>query len=301
MTKAGVYYTHEPYEVAPQQVRVRTGNDGRPEYILHAATVQVFQSARQLMITVTGHPTGRNWPFARYFGVGKYASAFARASSVFDLFPKRLVQTEVVTVGPSGGPTVITPQRGLAVGIDLARRGDEVAKLLFAGFGNKIRSAKYDPDEVLQEVYKGLLIRNRGRGAWNPDRSSFGHYVHMVAGCVMSNYHRKQRRRAMESAGVGGWSEGAYGQVDVASGEAHLPASAYLGGDEALGLLAVGDVGEVLRSQKMTSDNILALRILSSVREGYTRGEIAERMKVPKASVSRALSIIRGAMRSGRV
>ena len=38
----------------------------------------------------------------------------------------------------------------------------------------------------------------------------------------------------------------------------------------------------------------------SAVWEGFTRAEIADRVTVPTASVSRALRIIRGAMRSCR-
>jgi hypothetical protein len=46
------------------------------------------------------------------------------------------------------------------VGIDLGARGHEVRKLLFAGFAGKMLSRGYDPEEVLQEIYAGLLVRN---------------------------------------------------------------------------------------------------------------------------------------------
>jgi hypothetical protein len=89
-----------------------------------------------------------------------------------------------------------------ALGIDLARRGHEVRKLVFAGFGAKIARSGYDPEEVLQEVYRGLLARNVGKCPFDVTKSSFGHYVHMVTECILMNYHRKEsRRKEIEQTG----------------------------------------------------------------------------------------------------
>lgn len=97
------------------------------------------------------------------------------------------------------------------VGIDLAVRGIEVRKLLYAGFGYRMSRGGYDPEEVLQEVYRGLLVRNRGKCPFDVRKSSFGHYVHMVIECVLSNYHRREsRRRASEQS----WEDLPAGQVD---------------------------------------------------------------------------------------
>lgn len=83
----------------------------------------------------------------------------------------------------------------VVLGIDLEARGHEVRKLLFAGFGRRIQREGYDPEDVLQEVYRGILARNNGRGAFDSRRSGFGHYVHMVCNSIWLNYRRKQRRR----------------------------------------------------------------------------------------------------------
>lgn len=98
-------------------------------------------------------------------------------------------------------------------GIDLAKRGHEVRKLLYAGFGFRMARAGYDPEEVLQEVYRGILVRNQGKCPFDGQKSSFGHYVHMVISCVLSNYHRKMsKHRSVE----GSWedlSEGVRGFI----------------------------------------------------------------------------------------
>lgn len=72
------------------------------------------------------------------------------------------------------------------------------------GFGSKIRASGYSFEDVLQEVYKGLLVRNRGKCPFDPAKSSFGHYVWMVAECVIRNHHRYAQRVSVESAGLRG-------------------------------------------------------------------------------------------------
>lgn len=107
------------------------------------------------------------------------------------------------------------------LGIDLEGRGHEVRKLMWAGFGHKILRAGYDPEDVLQEVFRGLIARNAGQCPWDVRKSSFGHYVHMVIGCVLINYHRKQQQvRGTEVLGMRG-ADGVYGDV---SGQAVDPA-----------------------------------------------------------------------------
>ena len=83
-------------------------------------------------------------------------------------------------------------RRGL--GIDLGKRFGEVRKLLLAGYGDRLARSGWDVEDVLQDVYLGLLTRNRGTCPWDPEKSSFGHYVHMVCGCIVSNYGRKVNR-----------------------------------------------------------------------------------------------------------
>lgn len=86
------------------------------------------------------------------------------------------------------------------LGIDLAARGHEVRKLFYAGFARGLVRDGYDPEDALQEVFKGLLTRNNGKCPFDARKSSFGHYVHIVTQCVLANYVRKERRkRSFES------------------------------------------------------------------------------------------------------
>ncbi len=201
------------------------------------------------------------------------ASAYLRAWSV----DPSLGFGELLDVITWSAPKAASPSPGL--GIDLSRRGVEVRRLLHAGFGLRMARAGYDPDDVLQEVYRGILVRNRGRCPFDVRRSSFGHYVHMVIGCVLSNYHRREsRHRTAESSwedmpegrresasdGVGdagardavGWSDANLGRADDTDAMAVSALS-----DLVWGALADGDVTE--------REARLALGVLPLVQAGH--------------------------------
>lgn len=175
------------------------------------------------------------------------------------------------------------------VGIDLAARSkrkgaqtiaDEVRRLLWAGFAGKMLSQGYDPQDVLQEVYRGLVVRNRGKCPWDRRKSTFGHYVHMVISCVLTNHHRKQVRRADRDA------------VSLES-DVQLGGSCPLWyGSEVGDNLALQDFGRYL-DRSVNGEAALGRRILPYVGAGYSRSEIAKELGTQPSNVSRALTWLR--------
>lgn len=97
---------------------------------------------------------------------------------------------------------LLTELRRRDLGIDLLRRGKEVRKLLMSGFGGTIQKSGWDVEDVLQDVYVGILTRNNGTCPWDAKKSSFGHYVYMICRCVVANYARKQARIRREQVGL---------------------------------------------------------------------------------------------------
>lgn len=223
-------------------VPVRVVTPGRPPGI--AGTFELltiggevsarYESARSLLTALTGNKH-HGLTFDRYFGLYDPTFYVPDGGSVLDLFvpsPAAVVESKKLTVAPSvavkarrtvqqDALTVAAPG---GLGIDLALRGHEVRKILFAGFGARIMRSGYDPEEVLQEIYRGILARNRGKCPFDVKKSSFGHYVHMVCECILNNYHRReQRRREVEQVGMPAPTsmrdegEGTTGQVDAAS------------------------------------------------------------------------------------
>ena len=257
------------------------------------------------MRALTRHLHGRDlhWTHDRYFRLGRYErwnptpitpslDLLAIADPTKPAATTRLYTCEEIVVA--------TPAPVL--GIDLAARGHEVAKLLFAGFGHKILASGYEFKDVLQEVYKGILTRNRGRCPFDARKSSFGHYVHMVSGCILMNYHRQQSRRTRhEQIGAPGYdANGNRTTVDVAQSEvAQLRAyeannqldswSAYLE------TLAAEELLEFIQGspKSESTDAALMVQVLPLVREGNTRAEIALHLDVSRATISRALAFLR--------
>jgi len=193
----------------------------------------------------------------------------------------RRVERDSIAVGPA-------PE----LGIDLSKRSREVARLMYKGFGAQIAKSGYDPDDILQEIYRGILSRNEGKCPYDPRKSSFSHYVYMVCHCVLMNIHRIEgRRRSREGLGAWGYYRGESIQTDVASNE-QLEGS--LSEDQ--------DTWETIqefrcwvRSQPMSRcrEGRLAVEILPLMFHGYTTKEIAEVKDLAPSLVSKAVRYLK--------
>ena len=83
------------------------------------------------------------------------------------------------------------------LGIDLNIYSEDIKRLFYSQFGTKISKLGFDPEDVLQEVYRGILIRNQG-SPFNPAKAKFSTYVVMVCRCVVSNYITKHQKTKKE-------------------------------------------------------------------------------------------------------
>lgn len=167
------------------------------------------------------------------------------------------------------------------LGIDLAGRGHEVRKLLFKGFRGLMFSRGYDPEDVLQEIYQGLLTRNAGTCPWDGRKSTFGFYVTMVCRCVLTNYHRKQSRRLDRQA------------VEL---DDSMDSVRVFDANDSSDLLAQESLEKWLANPDRggdTPDGLLAVEILPLVSAGYQRREIVEQTGKRETMVSRALAHLR--------
>ena len=272
-----------PVETNPVTKKRRSKVAWRYEVEDVDGTLWIYKTAKELLAALTGHPEGRHWTFDRYFGLGKYASREEDDEGLPTIFD---------ILSPTN-----TLVKEIRLGIDLENRGDEVAKLLFARFGHIIHGCGYDPDDVLQEVYKGLLIRNKGTCQFDPRKASFGHYVNMVAEGVFCNLMRKtNRRKEKEQVGAPGGGDDVYGgSVDASESMYAEKASITVAEKEGgpMGEGALEDLSRFLAKRIEDGDGELALKASPLVHAGYGRSEIAERLGVSKIAVSKALTCLR--------
>lgn len=178
---------------------------------------------------------------------------------------------------------------GPRLGIDLAVRGVEVRRLLYSKFSIRMARAGYDPEDVLQEVYRALLVRNEGKCPFDARKSSFGHYVMMVISCVLANYHRREsRHRLVEDS----WEDLPPGHGAELVGDC----GGGVTDTEAMALEAVGR--RVRRADGLSvEERELALRVLPLVHAGYAptvRG--AREAGWPEAEWRRAVMALRRAL-----
>lgn len=80
-------------------------------------------------------------------------------------------------------------------GINLNLKHEEVKKLFMKHCAHMCLEKNCDPQDVLQEVYKGILIRNRGTCPFDETKSAFSTYIVMVSKCVTINYINKMSKK----------------------------------------------------------------------------------------------------------
>lgn len=267
-----------------------------------------YPSARQTILAlVNGSPVvapearDPHLTFDRYFKIGRHASQQHRGSPSCDVMV--LFRSEI-SIAISNLPlphttlgghisVAATPKPG---GIDLAARGHEVKKLFFAGFGRRVAGLGYDPEEVLQEVYKGILVRNTGKCPFDPEKSSFGHYVHMVCSGRVANYHRKHsRRRRYEVFGIPAKGDNAT-IVDVA--EADLAITEPTQFDDVAMDAATQDLTTFIREcavAQFHSDPDFVVQCAVWLLDGMRRGEIAVKTGKTTGQIGRVLRVVRNA------
>jgi len=104
---------------------------------------------------------------------------------------------------PFGAPGPVSRPRG--PGIDLAdphQRGI-INRQFWGSFAQRLRARGLDPEDCLQEVYRGVLTRNRGARPYDPRASSLSTYSYIVIRSVFLNYldHNKRADRRLGVVG----------------------------------------------------------------------------------------------------
>jgi DNA-directed RNA polymerase specialized sigma24 family protein len=247
--------------------------------------VETYPNAHNLLLSLYG---GRfvGMSFDRYFHLGRYAYKTPERPRL-----QLMLRPALVVVSST------------SVGIDLNSQSKlrEIARLLQASCGKMIRGNGYEFDDILQEVCRGLLVRNQGAGAWDPVKSSFGTYVTMVCRCIFSNYHRhSQRLRSRETVGIRICT--AEGITDTDASEVAVSGETSMASDrdmyECMTDLAdhIDDRVDAYRQNaKLFQEVLVAKEALPLVFAGKRRGEIAKALALSSPTVGRALAYLRQA------
>lgn len=109
--------------------------------------------------------------------------------------PRIALETEETRTKKSSYVRVKNLDAKPVIGIDLEKRHLEVKKLFLKHCAKMCLDNKCDPEDVLQEVYKGILIRNNGTCPFDQTKSAFSTYIVMVSRCVTINYINKIKKK----------------------------------------------------------------------------------------------------------
>lgn len=270
VTMVTTLYTRDRHGNLPVRVldrgrrfKLLTGNGNHKE----------FDSMRALLRDLhEGRESG--YSYERYFKVGRFKQ------------------------GPVGEEEVehsILEMFGAEKGIDVSEKAEDIARIFYRYFGASANRYGYSVPDLLQDVYRGILVRNNGKCPFDPEKASFGHYVYMVCTCVFRNYHkREQRRRGRETLGCRQVRDSAVVVDDAAEKAECLPGEQH--DHYMMELKEVhDDLLEWMEDQPDAADNTptLARRILPLVLQGMRRSEIAEVVSKPKHTVGYALAYLR--------
>ena len=292
---AQALFSRRDREGQNRPLRVLTDSNGRRSYEVEIeGRTETHDTFKSLRTTLHGR-TYRTWGWERYAEIGRWA-------------PGETLGEPGLTIVQVDGPGLSPVLQGIVFytpkhrGVDLTRRHNEVTRLLYAGFGRQIYANGYDFEDVQQEVYRKLVVANQGKSPWDPDKSSFGHYVHMVCRSALFNYHRKQnRQKAHEQVGLCGYGPAgeSWTNRDVSTSQ-HARVDADAHPQEAVEDLSRHLLTCAQREGSPSSlhDAQLAVQALPYVREGYQRGEIAALLSLKPTLVSRGLAFLRAHARS---
>lgn len=102
-------------------------------------------------------------------------------SSIFDI-----IKTKSIIIED------IKPIRKL--GVDVEAKANDIKSIFYKHFAKMCIQSKYDPEEMLQEIYLGILHRNKGNCPFDPAKSSLSTYIVMVSRCILFNIFNKENK-----------------------------------------------------------------------------------------------------------
>jgi len=90
--------------------------------------------------------------------------------------------------------TLPKPKLNKKLGVDVEAKMDDIKSIFYKHFAKMCIQSKYDPEEMLQEIYLGILHRNKGNCPYDPAKSSLSTYIVMVSRCILFNIFNKENK-----------------------------------------------------------------------------------------------------------
>lgn len=244
---------------------------------------KVFPTKGNVLSALYQGKPPKSWD--EYFRTGSY-SGIRPVISTLEIFRARVA------------PVVYTTPKSL--GIDLADWHQDVRKIFYAHFYRRCSERGYDDQDVLQEIYRGLLARNNGICPFDASKSSRGHYIYIVCTCVLANYARREGRRSRkEQVGIKTFTDGDVVESDASQVAQDTDSTQ----DEFQYRMALGSLGNWIRSEtelmgdaeQRKTRNVL--RILPLLSEGHSIKEITTLTCLTPAEVTSAVQMLRSLTR----
>jgi len=80
------------------------------------------------------------------------------------------------------------------LGVDVEAKANDIKSIFYKHFAKMCIQSKFEPEEMLQEIYLGILHRNKGNCPFDPAKSSLSTYIVMVSRCILFNIFNKDNK-----------------------------------------------------------------------------------------------------------
>ena len=189
------YTLYSRYEDGSKPIQIKEEGEGkRKRYELRIGE-ELFSTLSSFLKTSRSRAATS---FANYFGTKKSSdlSIFSVLQDIKDYKDQKLSNLEFTSTEEGNEPRRIKEDTGER-GFSIEEKKKDVERIFYAYYAKRAVAEGLSVEDLLQQVFIGLISRNTKSGAWNPSRGSFGNYIHLVIGSVYRNFRKKEISRGM--------------------------------------------------------------------------------------------------------
>jgi DNA-directed RNA polymerase specialized sigma24 family protein len=186
------YMLYSRYEDGSKPIQIKEEGEGRRKRYELEVGGKIFTSLSSFLKTSKSKAATS---FYTYFGVRKISDLpiFSIFRDIEEYRNEQLAEfeNEASSIEEVKGGDVKT-------GFNIADKKKDIERIFYAFYAKRAVAEGLSVEDLLQQVFIGLISRNTKRGAWNPARGSFGSYIHLVIGSVYRNFRKKEISRGMK-------------------------------------------------------------------------------------------------------
>lgn len=201
MTKIYTLYTR--YEDGGVPVTIQENGEGkRKRYILTVGEA-IFKSVKDFLKLSKSRATSS---FTNYFGAAKPVEL-----PIFDIlkeiegYKKRQleeIEQDYKDVCLDTKPLTVNSDPQVVKGFDIVEKKKDIERIFYKFYAKRAAAEGLPVEDLLQEVFAGIISRNSKKSAFSLNRGSFSGYLHLVIGSIYKNFRKRELDRGVHDRSI---------------------------------------------------------------------------------------------------